>query len=159
MKVILILLTAVALTGCRYQSEFDAMQSLAEDKDYLEKNAKNALSNEKQLVIERYFSNIKELSHKLINDRRFSRNFHKRFFRYFNQTMCDDYVLNKEIWKTVLKTCKVNGFYLCAEELKHYQEILKLIPAHFTQLEIDNLKKDSTCNKRLTDLGVFNVSL
>ena len=39
MKVILILLTAIALTGCRYQSEFDSMQSLAEDKDYLEKNA------------------------------------------------------------------------------------------------------------------------
>jgi len=156
MKLFSMFFILMIFTGCRYQSQFDTLKSLAADREYLETNANTPLDNDKQVVIERYFSNIKELSHKLVNDRRFSNNFHKRFFRYFTLDMCDDFVLDVKNWKQILNTCEVSGFYLCAEELKHYQDILKLVPSYLTKLEITNLKKEAQCKDKLVGLGVFD---
>lgn len=153
---IMIISFLTIMTGCKYQEQFDVLKSLSEDREYLENNSDKILTKEKQIVIERYFSNVKDLTHRLVSDSRFSRYFHKRFFRYFETQMCNDFVLDKESWTNVLKTCEVDSFYLCAEEVKHYQAMGKLVSEYLTKLEEKNFRAEEGCRTKLVDLGVLN---
>lgn len=159
MKLSILVSFLMLLAGCRYQNELGTLNSLELDRAYLEQQVSSDLNQEKQEVINRYFSNIKDLAHRFNTDNRFSRNFHKRFYRYFSDDLCSRFVLSKKDWERVLDSCEVSGFFLCAEEARHYQEILKLVGANLTDLEVESLKEEAICNDRLVELGVFNENL
>ena len=159
MKISVLIFLALIASGCRYQSELETLNSLELDRIYLEQNSNSGLDKEKQEAINRYFSNVKELAHRFNTDNRFSRNFHRRFFSSFSEDLCSRFVLGSKAWKKVLDSCEVSGFNLCAEEAKHYQDILQLVRPTLTDLEVDSLKKEPECKERLLKLGVFNENV
>lgn len=159
MRILTLVLLVLVASGCRYQAELETLNSLELDRIYLEQNANSGLDKEKQEAINRYFSNVKDLAHRFNTDNRFSRNFHRRFFRYFSEDLCSRFVLDFKTWKKVLDSCEVSGFYLCAEEAKHYQDILQLVRPNLTDLEVDSLKEEPECKERLIGLGVFNENV
>ena len=146
-------------SGCRYQNELDTLFSLEQDKIYLEQRMGSELNQEKQEVINRYFSSVKELVHRFNNDSRFARNFHRRFFGHFSNDLCSRLVISKKEWKKILNSCEVSGFFICAEEARHYQKLLRLIGSSLTDLEREALVKEEKCGDKLRDLGVINEAI
>ena len=156
MKVLTIFFIILFASGCKYQKELDKLDSLELDRIYLENEANTGLDAVKQEAIKKYFSNVKNLAHRLQNDNRFSRDFHRNYFAYFSDDLCSKYILDIKSWKNILNSCEVSGFFLCAEEAKYYQEILQLVRLELTDLEVESLMENSACKEKLSELEVIN---
>ncbi len=154
MKILIQIFIVLTLVSCRYNGDYSKLLSLKDDKIEVESILDEELNPENQLKLKNYFNKISELIYVLKNNSKLSKYFHRNFFKYYKTSLCEQVVLSKSSYKSVLDKCTVNQFYICAEEVRHYKELLKELKKSFTENELNTLKEEESCKELLEGLEV-----
>lgn len=155
MKCLMLLLISVTLFSCKYDGLYLQIPQLENKKDTVLSIYNNELNNENQLIIKNYFSSIKTLTYTISSDSKIQKYFHKKFNKYFNAKTCNNSLINNNVFQIILQKCYVNNFYICAEEVKFYKNILISLRKILSKEELALITKDEPCNNKLLSLGVI----
>ncbi len=156
MKYLLMLMSILILSSCKYSSTFSQLKNLKSSKDEVEVISTQELNSENQAKLRVYFSTIKDIAYEFMNNSKMQKYTHKKFTKYFEESICNDVLLGDSFYAEVMKKCTVNGFYICSEEVKSYKELLGSIKNLFNKKEIEHITRNSKCENKLKNLGVIN---
>lgn len=101
-------------------------------------------------------STVKDLVYGFSNSEKMKKYVHKKFSKYFKSEICEKVVLEKTYYSSIMKKCNVNGFFICSEEIRHYEKIIKIAASLFQSQELQKITNNKGCQQRLTELGVIN---
>ena len=156
MKILLLSMMLLSLTSCKYGRTFSDVKNLEEKKNSVENIQFEELDLSNQEVLRDYFSSLKEVAYEFKNNSYIQNYTHRKFFKYFDSTLCNKILLSQATYQTIMNKCNVSGFYICSEEVKYYSQILIEVKNLLTQTEISNIRKDQSCESKLLNLGVLN---
>lgn len=156
MKILLLSMMLLSLTSCKYGRTFSDVKNLEEKKNSVENIQFEELDLSNQQVLRDYFSSLKEVAYEFKNNNYIQNYTHRKFFKYFDSSLCDKILLSQATYQRIMNKCNVSGFYICSEEVKYYSQILIEIKNLLTQTEISNIRKDQRCESKLQNLGVLN---
>lgn len=156
MKLLILSIMLISLTSCKYERTFSDVKNLEEKRISVEQIQFEDLNVDNQKVLRNYFSSLKEVAYEFKNSKRIQKYTHRKFFKYFDITLCNKILLPQKTYKRLMSKCNVSGFYICSEEVKYYTQILSEMKSLLTEVEISNIRKDSICESKLLELGVLN---
>lgn len=154
MKAIILILLSLFLSSCRYAQDLNNVKSLENAKSSLINIQNENLSFENQKILRDYFGKSSVLISNLSNDSRYLNYFHKKFFNYYEDNLCENVFISKELYGSFEKKCIVNGFYICPEVFRDFKEKLVGFYQVLTELEKKNLKKEEACLKLINEWGL-----
>ena len=154
MRLILIMSLMLILSSCRYGVTFSNFKVIGEHKQNLELVYDQELTTENQKILKEYFKGIKDFLYEFKTNVNYQNYTHRKFFRYFNDSYCEDIVISKQMYETIMNKCNVRGFYICAEEVRYYTEMLKEAKKLLTELEITKINDNNNCQRKLRALGI-----
>lgn len=156
MKYLLLLSTVFALSSCKYNSTFTQIKNLETSKNKVEEISSQDLNVENQKIIRAYFSTIKDLTYEFMNNSKMQRYTHKKFSKFFNESICEKIILDEGTYTELMTKCTVNGFYICSEEVKDYKSLLIRAKKLLNESELKMISSNNLCKSKLLDLGVIN---
>lgn len=156
MKYLFLVAVILSLASCKYGRTFSDVKNLEGKRISVENIQFEDLNIENQKVLRDYFSSLKEVAYEFKNSSYIQNYTHRKFFKYFDSSLCDRILLSQKTYQTIMKKCNVSGFYICSEEVKYYTEILVEIKNLLTTTEVSNIRKDLGCESKLSNLGVLN---
>lgn len=156
MKQIILLLSILMLSSCRYNETFSNLKSLKVAKENVEKISTEELTAENQKTLRIYFSKLKDIAYEFKNNSKMQRYTHKKFTKFYNKSFCDEFIVSEQAYSEILKKCKVSGFYICSEEVRSYKNLLLSVKRLLIEKEIKTLTSNQRCRTKLSDLGVVN---
>lgn len=156
MKYIFILLSVLILSSCKYNSTFSELKSLKESKAKVEAIAADNLTAKNQLILRTYFSSLKNLAYDFLSNSRMQQYTHKKFFNYFDDSLCEETLLDEKFYSQILKKCTANGFYVCSDEVRAYKKILSSVKNLFNENELKKMTSSDSCKTKLLSLGVLS---
>lgn len=156
MRLLTMILMITLVSSCRYDEVFSNFKSLKELKLNVEKISSEELTTENQLIIKNYFSKINDIIYEVKNSSRIQKYMHSKFDRFFENSFCKQYTLTQDIYSSLMSKCTVNGFYICAEEVRNYKNLLLISKTLFIDEEFRKITSDEVCKITLTELGVIN---
>jgi hypothetical protein len=149
------LLNLVLLYSCKYSVTFNKFKELADDKIKVE-SIESQLNQNNHLILKKYFSQIKNTVLEVQRSTRMQKYIHKYFNSYYDEKFCDEVLLDDVKYMEILKKCYINGFYICAEEVKYYKQILIVVKKLLTEKELGKIRENKICYSKLVKLGVFS---
>ena len=156
MKILLLSMMLLSLTSCKYGRTYSDVKNLEGKKNSVENIQFEELDLSNQQVLRDYFSSLKEVAYEFKNNSYIQNYTHRKFFKYFDSTLCNKILLSQATYQTIMNKCNVSGFYICSEEVKYYSQILIEVKNLLTQTEISYIRKDQSCESKLQNLGVLN---
>ena len=156
MKTILILLISISVSSCRYGVTYSELSALKDKKQKVESILSEELNTKNQRVLRDYFKAVKEIIYDFSTNRSMQSYMHRKFFRYFSEKICSDSLISKEHYDVVLSKCKVNDFFICSEEIKFLDVMLKKTSTYFTPKELSAITQSKNCKRLLSSFGVIN---
>lgn len=156
MKLLILSMMLLSFTSCKYGRTFSDVKNLEGKRISVENVQFEDLDVENQKVLRDYFSSLKEVAYEFKNSKYIQRYTHRKFFKYFDKSLCNKVLLSQETYKRLMNKCNVSGFYICSEEVKYYVQILTEMKSLLTDVEISNIRSDSMCESKLLELGVLN---
>jgi hypothetical protein len=156
MKYTLLLILTILISSCKYQTTFNQVKSLESLKVEVESVASQELNADNQEKLRAYFSSIKDIAYKFMTNSKMQKYTHKKFMRFFQDSICEDILVDESTYRTIMKKCSVSGFYICSEEVKSYLEILKEVKKLFKSSELKKITSNKRCESKLKKLGVIN---
>jgi hypothetical protein len=156
MKFLVLILVLTLVSSCRYDEVFSNLHSLKELKLDVEKISSEELTTENQIIVKNYFSKINDIAYEVKNSSRIQKYIHSKFDRFFQSSFCTDYTLDQTHYSSLMSKCTVNGFYICAEEVRNYKNLLSISKSLFTDEEFNKISSDEKCNLTLKELGLIN---
>ena len=156
MKLLILSIMLISLTSCKYGRTFSDVKNLEGKKISVENIQFEELTVENQKVLRDYFSSLKEVAYEFKNNEYIQNYTHRKFFKYFDGSLCDKVLLSQATYQTIMNKCNVSGFYICSEEVKYYSQILIEVKNLLTQTEVSTIRKDQSCESKLINLGVLN---
>ena len=155
-KLFLFLTFSIALTSCKYSDSFEQLSQLQSKKEVVEELYSEDLTEENQKLIKDYFSSIKVLVYEFKNNSKMKKYFHKKFDKFFNSQLCSSTVLDETIYESLMKKCSASGFFICAEEVRDYRDLLNSVKQLLSKKELESITSDEICKNKLVKLGVIN---
>ena len=156
MNYIMILLSVLILSSCKYNVTFSKLNSLEDSKNRVEKVASENITAENQVILKKYFSTIKNITYEFLSNTKMQEYTHKKFSKYFNENKCNNILLSAKVYKDILNKCTVNGFYICSDEVRAYQKVLISAKGLLRKNELKNILDNQSCKEKLVNLGVIN---
>jgi hypothetical protein len=156
MKCLLMIISVMLLSSCKYGTTFSKLNTLNDLKSEVETVSSQDLTRENQLKLRAYFSSIKDIAYEFMNNSKMQKYTHKKFTKFFNESICSDIVLDQATYVELMNKCTVNGFYICSEEVKSYKGILVSLKKLFNEKEIEMITANESCKSKLKNLGVIN---
>lgn len=156
MKYLLMIISVMLLSSCKYGTTFSQLKNLNELKKEVEAASTEELTRENQLKLRAYFSSIKDIAYEFMNNSKMQKYTHKKFSKFFSDSICSDVVLDQATYIELMNKCTVNGFYICSEEVKSYKGILVSVKKLFNEKEIEMITANESCKSKLKNLGVIN---
>ncbi|MBI3019426.1 MAG: hypothetical protein HYY61_06005 [Deltaproteobacteria bacterium] len=101
-----------------------------------------------QETLKAYFSEINQMVMTLKNEEKYVKPLNAVIEKNDLATLCSKILLLKEEWQTIMRHCTRNRFFLCAEEVRSYPQILSALkttlnPKNQNQFDITPACKDS----------------
>jgi hypothetical protein len=155
-KYIIVLFAALLLSSCRYSSTYSELKDLKTSKTKLELIPNQDLNEENQIALRTYFSGIKNVVYAFVSDTRMQEYTHRKFYKYFNESLCEDLLVSESIYKKLINKCTVNGFYICSDEVRAYKKILTSVKVLFSKKELMSITENKNCKDKLLNLGVLS---
>ncbi len=156
MKYILLLVFVLGFSSCRYQTTFSNLQDLKKSKEKVELISSQDLNTENQEILRNYFSQIKSITYEYLNDSKMQQYTHRKFARYFQESLCNEILLDIKTLNEINSKCNVNSFYICSEEVRSYVSILKKAKTLLSEYETERVEASKSCKDKLIGLGVIN---
>jgi hypothetical protein len=150
------LVLGLGLSSCRYQTTFSNLQDLDKSKEKVESISNQELNPENQVILRNYFSKVKSITYDFLNNTKMQQYTHRKFLRYFKESICNEILLDVKIYNEINSKCTVNNFYICSEEVRSYTLILKKAKELFNEKEINKFISSESCKAKLLGLGVIN---
>lgn len=156
MKNIFLISIFFLLASCRYDGTFLRLKDLKDQKIKVEEISDAELTTENQKIIRDYFGRIKDVVYEVKNSSNIQNYTHRKFFKFFQNSFCTDFVLDNDHYSKLMAKCKVSGFYICSEEVRSYEELLKTAKSILTVVEFNEILENEKCANTLNELGVTN---
>ena len=156
MKKILFIISFIILSSCRYDGTFSRVKNLKEGKEKVEAIVYDELTSENQALLRDYFGQIKNVIYEIKNNSKIPKYVHKKFNKYFNNTICNEILLDEVSYETIMEKCQVSGFYICSEEVREYKALLAVSKEILSESELSKVIEEEKCKEKLTNLGVIN---
>lgn len=134
-------------TSCKYSGEYSEMKSLKDVKAELTSTAPFELTEENQKILARYSGFAKDLLLKIQTNSRMENYIHKKFFSYYQNSFCEEILIDKDLYDEIMDACTVNSFFICADDVKYFDSIVKKLYGKLTKLEKDKLSSEQACRK------------
>lgn len=156
MKKILLIVSFVTLSSCKYDGTFSRVKNLKESKEKVEATVNDELTSENQALLRNYFGQIKNVIYEIKNSSKIQSYVHKKFSRFFQNSICDEILLDDDSYQKIMGKCQVSGFYICSEEVREYEALLTVSKEIFSESELSKIIEEKKCKEKLTNLGVIN---
>lgn len=151
-----LLLSVFILTGISGCDETKDIQNWVENVDTLRKTAlKQAevrpYKNDQYKALKDYFSELNQMALALKNDQGLADRFNEAVSKADLKTTCSKVFITTDQWEVMVRKCTRNRFFLCAEEVRSYREIVSALRG---SLKVDQQKRfDETASCRIALRG------
>lgn len=149
-NIVAIALMGLILTSCKYSNEFSKLKNLKTTKNALMSSSDFELNEENQKLLAEYFGYTKSLLFKLQNDRKMKKYIHKRFSKYFDNSICKNVLISKVFYDEIMNECTVNGFFVCADEVQYFEEMILKLYSNLTEFEKDKINSELVCKELIS---------
>ena len=156
MKNILLMVSFVILSSCKYDGTFSRVKNLKEGKEKIEAIVNDELTSENQALLRDYFGQIKNVIYEIRNNSKIQKYVHKKFNNFFQNSICNEIILDEDSYQTIMGKCQVSGFYICSEEVREYKALLAVSKEILSESELSKVIEEEKCKGKLTNLGVIN---
>jgi hypothetical protein len=153
-KVIQLLFILVLSVSCRFKKEAEILKTLKISKD--EVATIIDLNLETQLTIKEYFKGFTDLTYLLSTKPKLKRFLHRKLKRNYRESFCENFILANDDYEYIMKACRVDGFFLCADEVRFYKPILNVMLSLLKEKDLKKITRNLSCNLKLKNLGVLN---
>jgi hypothetical protein len=97
-------------------------------------------------TIESYFKGMNDLALNIKDYSNTYKSFNNYIRKYGAETFCKKTFLDSKRWKDLVTNCSVNGFFLCAEEVRGFSEIKKSLKDSLRDDLKKNFEESKFCN-------------
>ena len=156
MNKILLMASFVILSSCKYDGTFSRVKNLKESKEKVEAIVYDELTSENQALLRDYFGQIKNVVYEIKNNSKIQKYVHKKFNNFFQNTICNEILLDEVSYQSIMEKCQVSGFYICSEEVREYKALLTVSKEILSDSEFNKIIEEEKCKEKLTNLGVIN---
>lgn len=153
-NLIIVAFMGLMLTSCKYSDELSKLKNLKTTKDTLMASGNFELNEETQKLLVEYFGYTKSLLFKIQNDKKMRKYIHKRFSKYFESSICKDTLVSKSFYDEIMDECTVNSFFICADEVQYFEEMLKKLYQNLTEAEKTKINSEQTCKGLIEDYSL-----
>ena len=87
MKNILLMVSFVILSSCKYDGTFSRVKNLKEGKEKIEAIVNDELTSENQALLRDYFGQIKNVIYEIRNNSKIQKYVHKKFNNFFQNSI------------------------------------------------------------------------
>lgn len=106
---------------------------------------------EQQNAFKVYFSGLAESVLKLKQDPKHAQSFNKAFGQLDVNAVCDRTLISRSEWTHIARNCMRNRFFVCAEEVRAYPEIVNSFIVHLTPDNKALFEKAPACSRTITE--------
>jgi hypothetical protein len=133
-RTLLIAMTVLVVAGCKEGKELNAWVEATEKFKVKAQDATAVMPYraEQQEAFKAYFSQVTEMANRLKDDSAFSDKFSKLASTSDLSMVCGKVFLPKTEWSVIVERCTRNGFFLCAEEVKSYGDVVTVIRSYLS---------------------------
>ena len=153
-KIIIVALMGLMFTSCKYTNELTNLKALKDTKESLMASDRFELNEENQKLLVSYFGYTKKLLFKIQNDKKMRKYINKRFFKYFESSICKDTLISKSFYDEIMDECTVNRFFICADEVQYFEEMISKLYSNLTQIEKDKINSEPICKELISGFSL-----
>ena len=106
---------------------------------------------EQQNAFKAYFFGLAESVLKLKQDPKHAQSFNKAFRQLDVNAVCDRTLIARSEWAQIARNCMRNRFFVCAEEVRAYPEIMNSFIEHLTPDNKALFEKAPACSRAITE--------
>lgn len=152
MKVVSVLiLGCLALSSCNEEAEVDAWAKKTSElrERALSEGGRTPYRKEQYEALKDYFAQIGGIALKIKTDDDFAKDFNKGLAKRDLAVVCDQALIAKTAWDPIIVNCTKNRFFLCAEEVRAYPQLVVAIRDRLSPELKSKFEQTESCTRSL----------